>query len=559
MKKFLLILTFVSFAYFSEAKNPIVNPFGPYKFGVTNFPNSNKDFIKFQELCNKDKYSAKDVNKVRQTYDQLISKDPDTKVAAMCYLGYYYQLAGNDSEKMLQDGFSLLTQGLKLLPDTNTISGKQRLELKSLICSVYNQLGYAYLKGLGTSQNDDLAFAAYCKACEYRLSSRTVPFGPLGLCFILGIGTSADADSAAKYLDDCSPQWYTTNQIYADFESLKYMSLWSQENIEDSIMFNTFKDGYVKWHIAENYGEARDAFMKAINMGFLPAMCEYAMMNLDVKWNDRNEDDFEKYLQMATDYGYPPASYIMGRRYLEHWGVSVPFSSSGEGKAYPYFVASAKTGYKPSIEILKQYDEGKYSTKTGLAAAFHDLNEGFKGGDENSPGVLEGLLDIYSAAKVKVSHPSGCSASSNRSSQGNGYNNVDQFSGGSNTSSGSGTTTNSSSNRSSSSSNKTSSASGVNSKSTTSKSTSSSNKSTGATTRNCRKCGGAGKVTCSRCKGNTRTKCAGCDGRGYNTVVGAGKRKCSICDGKGTTRCTHCNGSGKEKCLACNGKGQVRN
>ena len=561
MKK-LFIITIVFLACLTAlAGNPIKNPFGPYPFDIYNYPNNIKDFLKFQELCNKGKYSPKFIAKVQAAYEKLCSNHPENQVVSMCSLGNYYLNSGRENKVLQEEGFNLLNKGLELLPDTNSVIGDQRKELKELISSINSILGYAYLKGIGTNQNYDLAFAHYfmvngsitaksiMKALNVNLKEKD-PDSPLGLCYAFGIGTPIDKEKAIESLADCSPRWYINNQMYADLESLKYVLLWNQESSEDSLMFNTFRDGYLKWYVDENYEEAKNNFIKAINMGFLPAMCEFAMMNLDENWKNRNENDFETYLQKAIDLGYPPASHLMGRSYLEHWGVGTPISSSGEGKAYPYFITSAKVGYKPSIDILKEYEEGRYHTKTGLAAAFGDLNEGWKGGDENSPGLLEGLLDISSAIKTKVGQSSnsgsekgGAFSSSNSNSSsgsiaGSGGMATDSYTSTSNSSTSASRKTNSSS---------------------ANKGVSSNNKSTGPSTRNCRKCGGSGKVKCKKCNGTTRMTCAGCDGRGYNTVVGAGKRKCTICYGKGTQKCTHCNGKGTEKCLGCNGKGQVNN
>lgn len=79
--------------------------------------------------------------------------------------------------------------------------------------------------------------------------------------------------------------------------------VWNREHHPDSIATNAFRDGYLKWYIQEDFDGAKEEFLKSINLGYLPAMCELAMMNLDERWKNRNEIEFETWLQKASDAG----------------------------------------------------------------------------------------------------------------------------------------------------------------------------------------------------------------------------------------------------------------
>lgn len=534
-----------------SAKNPIQCPFGPFSFGIHYFPNENKEFISFQKLCKNGKYNAKTLNKVRTEYERICNLYPENKVVAQCVMGNYLLHYRGENKGLQEEGLELLKSGVSLLPDTTSVTGEQKKKLKILAGAIYNQIGCAYLMGVGATKNVDMAFYYFQKERIYwELSA------PLSFCYLLGIGTNVDEGMARKLMGNYSlGNFFLDNHVYADFELLLYALRWNREHQIDNETISVFKDGYLKWHIDKDYDGAYNAFIKAIDMGYQPAMCEIAMLFLDEEWTKSSEKQFESWIQDAINVGFAPAAHIIGRKFVEHWDVKIPFSSGGQGKAYPYFQMAAQMGYQPSIDALEKYEKGIYTKKGGLAAALNDLNEGWKGGDENSPGLLEGALDIGAEVKRRVSSPSGSTSTNTNVRTKN-------------------TVVNSSSNVSSSTYNYSSSVDNTNSRSSTSKTynntkktynstvnsgVSSSSKNQSASTRNCRKCGGSGKVTCHRCNGTTRMTCVGCSGKGYILVTGAGKRTCSYCSGKGHMRCQHCYGRKTEKCVACNGSGKVRN
>lgn len=415
MNKYLLMLFgFFVFTVVAFAGNPIVNPFLSPMRPNNAYPNDLKEYLDFQKLCISGKYKQKNIDKVKTAYEQLCRNHAENKAVAMCFMGYYLLFSENNENGMQEEGLNLISQGLEQISDTTLTSGDVRNNQKYLLCAFNQVLGYAYLKGIETAPNYDIAFGKYFMEKEYGKGSI-----PLGLCYLLGIGAPIDAESAVLSIGSVIPTWYSYNQMFADAEHMINTYVWNREHHPDSIATNAFRDGYLKWYIQEDFDGAKEEFLKSINLGYLPAMCELAMMNLDERWKNRNEIEFETWLQKASDAGYVAADHIMGRRYLEHWGTSVPFSSSGQGKAYPYFEKGATAGYIPSIALVKEYKKGTYSTKTGINAALSDLNEGWKSGDEDGPGLLQGLLMIGAELHNRFTSPSNKDKSANVESTGN--------------------------------------------------------------------------------------------------------------------------------------------
>ena len=370
------------------AHNPITNGFGPFGFAYTKYPCDNMEWYSFYSMCKKEKYNEKHIGKVRTEHERLNTAHPEFSTAAKCMLGYYLLHADMNHIPLQQEGFELLSEGLKELPDTAKFEGEQRENLKVFMGNIYHQLGWAHLQGVGTDKNSEMAFIYYHMENEYLGKSL-----PLSLCYLLGVGTPVNEELAKRCCGSVDKHYFSDN-LYADIELMLYLPDWNQENEVDSITWSFFREGYLKWHIEQDYEGAHDAFSKAIEKNYLPAMCELGMLYLDKGWKKNDKKKWEDWTQKAVKAGFTPAKHIIGRKYLEHWGTGTPFSSSGEGKAFPYFVEAAKAGYSPSIEILKDYQEGRYSRKTGLTAAFSDLKAGWNSGDENDPGFLEGLLMI---------------------------------------------------------------------------------------------------------------------------------------------------------------------
>jgi len=406
-KNVLLVLIELLSVFQLMAHNPIADPFGPFSMGLYYSYFENREYYNFHDMCAKWKYNEKQINKVRTTYEQLLVAQPELASVAKCLLGHYLLYADGKFESLQKEGIELLTEGLSHLPDTITTEGERRKALKSFIAGVCHQLGYAYLKGVGTEQDFNMAFNYYYLENEYDGVSR-----PLALCYLLGIGTPVNEELAERCCGSVEPTWFSHYNMFADLELMLYLPHWNQENGVDSTMWALFRDGYMKWHIKHDYEAAYETFLEAANKNYQPAMCELGMLYLDERWKKNDKKQYETWLKKAAGAGFAPANQIMGRKYLEHWGTSSPFSSSGEGKAFPYFVEAAKAGYLPSIKILISYQKGDYSTKTGLAAAFSDLNEGWKSGDENGPGLLEGLLMIGGEMNNRLS---GASTNSNTS------------------------------------------------------------------------------------------------------------------------------------------------
>ena len=384
-----------------------MNPFGPFAFGIHNYPNDNKKYISFQKQCGNDKnsdnikYSDKIIKKVRNEFEELCTNLPDNKLAAQCVMGNYFLHSDGSVDGLQEEGFKLLKDGISQFPDTTLVTGETRELQKLFIGTVYHQLACAYLMGIGTTSDYELAYYYYCKEMDYCGASRALP-----LCYILGIGTAINEELAKKAYGCFNSEmgyYYMKYQMFADLESLIEIPKWNQDHQIADSTFAYFREGYIKWHINKDFDGACDMFTNAINMGYTPAMCELAMLYLDERWSKNNEEQFVSWIHNAIEAGYVPACHIIGRRYAECWGVITPFSSSGEGKAYPYFYVSAKAGYKPSIDVIAEYDEGKYSKKTGLAAAFGDLDAGWRQGDKDGPGILEGLLMLGVAINNKIS------------------------------------------------------------------------------------------------------------------------------------------------------------
>ena len=101
------------------AHNPIAMPFGPFEFSYIRYPNDNADYYNFHRLCEKKKYNEKEISKVRAAYEQLKMDN-----------------------------------------------------LKLFIGNVCHQLGHAYLQGVGTEQDFDVAFTYYRLEYEYLGASR---------------------------------------------------------------------------------------------------------------------------------------------------------------------------------------------------------------------------------------------------------------------------------------------------------------------------------------------------------------------------------------------------
>ena len=518
------------------AGNPIQNPFGNDCLGWPSnglfyYPNWDKQFNKFQEHCIENlNPSHKQAAKLKLEYEELCKLKPEFKYAAMCHLGYNYLYSEGSQENKIK-AVEMIMEGLA---HSNDIKVTDSIRLKwqqKFLGAFSHHLGYAYLTGTGVEQDFGLAYLYFRKEMDYAGASTALAF-----CALLGIGTDVDFE----YAKEQATEYRCQANIH--FESLMFAHKWDSYHHTDSTTISLFRNGIIRWLAVGDFEGAQISFEEAINNGHMPSMCELAMLYLDNRWEKNNEKQFELLAKQATERGYPPASYLIGRCLIDRWGKDgVPFSSANIGKAYPFFLASGKLGYLPAIEVIKKYETGELSKKTGLAAAFGDLNEGFKGGDPNSPGVVEGLLLISDELNNRLNNASSATESADISTTGTNTAIAPQQSSigqnGINASATSNSTVN-------------------NKKTNRSVITKHSGLSIPEPIyKTCKKCGGSGKVSCYMCKGKTRHTCGACHGKGYNTRFK--DRKCTLCNGKGDILCGACIGRGTKKCMICNGKGQV--
>ena len=364
-------------------------------------------YYKLFDHCREYGFKKKQYDKVHAEYDNLIKLYPSFTSPAKCMLGYYY-LRSDGNVASYEEGYRLLEEGLA---DAETEAAgivEEWLNKPYFFAERYHLKGWCHLTGRGTEQDFDQAFKCFLIAREY--DSKTNPrykpdekyLLPLLYCYILGIGTPVDFEMAIDSfngIDGRMKHWnYRGAQsLDTDTENQVWAFNWSRiYGIEETVV-RTYREGMVDWLINRDFERAKASFEQAIELGFLPAMSELGMMYLDDDWGLKDgEDLFIKTLSEAADAGYIPSNYIIGQRILNHWGKKNPFSSSNEGEAFPYFLACAKEGFPPAIEQVKRYENGTYSTKTGLAAALSDLNEGFNDGQTEKKSLFENLLEVGS-------------------------------------------------------------------------------------------------------------------------------------------------------------------
>ena len=580
MKRTLMIL--VSMLFPIMAANAVI-----FELNLFGYEHQEKDLRKYYDKCiwsswvGSMKLSEKNYIKLKESYEQYLKKYPEERYVTMLYFGYC-NVARICPLANREEGLRLMQEALP------NLSGKVP---QKFVAKAAANIGYCYLKGIGTKKDEQKSFTYYKKAFD--LDSTFAD--NLAYLYYIGIGTHVDEDRAFSLLkygyekgvsQIGIPYSYESKRfIYTDCYEKLFSILMLEKDDVDRLAKKKYKEGLRSYYVDKDYGQARMCFENAAGRGLPNAMYELGLLYYWEEIEGMSKKDLKEkgmqWLAKAAEANYYPAIYKQGEIKINVNGVFVAQDNKAKADAYPYFKQLADIGYGPAIVVMNNYEKYGWPKQANL---FGDIAKGAlsvaaMAGSIKNDGVAAGLtsqmhntgeqygeihtVDDFIGA-FQIQNEQMKAKKRKQTTQEFSTLNEDvyeeEFSEDNNSSYDGGYASRSKMSSTKKTSSKSSSASGAASKSSTANSTSSNNNKTKvSSTRNCRKCGGSGKVKCQRCNGTTRMSCAGCDGRGYNTVVGAGKRKCTICYGKGTQKCTHCNGKGTEKCLGCNGRGQVNN
>lgn len=444
MKRLFFISAVLLSCLSAFADNPIKNPFVCSRLPcLSGYPHNSHEYAVFATRCNNyGDYDDKEIKKVKTGYEKLCNKQPETKYAAMCYLAFYY-LRSDGIKLKYQDGFQLLKEGISYVSNDSIFqSDVQKSAWKCHLSFFHLLLGWAYIMGKGTDQDYDLAFYHFNQAKKFDRehnpkSELKISDCQLSYCYLLGLGTTIDVEKAKKIYYNYNHY----NHLDTDIRYNEYVASWNKENEVDSTAIEDYRNGMILWLTRKDYKKAKTLFEKAIDAGYLPALCELGMMCLDEDWNlDDAEDKFVSYLLQAADLGYSPAYYLIGMRIFDHWGRKEPITSGYQGDAYPFFVASAVQGFPKAKSMLRSYDNGTYNKKTGFAATLSDM-KGLLVDAMNSKELREGLvqaintyksIDAASSKKrsnssVSTSRPISQSSSGNSSSSGGSSSDISSY------------------------------------------------------------------------------------------------------------------------------------
>ncbi len=295
-----------------------------------------KKVLKFQNKYHIDRFGSfskisKKIEKIRISYQQIISENPEWEFFANCIYGtilYNSNLKGANGETATY----FLEKGISKWPD-------KHLETKAFYMQ---ELAKANITGVEKDEKKAFEFFRQAQELCPRHSS------DIAFCYLLGIGTNIDISKA----ESCFLNNYKNiNEIWrkqANYQMV-YAIEFNKQLPQNSQVLKNYYCG-LKALLADKTEEAKAYFLKASYEGHLPSL--YMLGEHKV----------------ASEKAYTPSTFSYHYNKLGS-GLGFIFDTIGrqqEANHYADFLKLANEGYPPAIALIEQYNIGNYAIENNL-------------------------------------------------------------------------------------------------------------------------------------------------------------------------------------------------
>ena len=254
-------------------------------------------------------------------------------------------------------------------------------------------LGFFYLKGIGTSKDEQKAFACYQKSAEQGYASAQ---NRLGLCYQQGIGTSKDEHKAFGWYQKAAEQGHAVAQLNLGFcyetgigtsKDEQKAFVWYQKSAEQG---NASAQNKLGFYYRQGIGTSKDEqkafswYQKSAEQGNASAQFNLGACYENGFGTAKDEQKAFVWYQKAAEQGNAAAQSNLGFCYQQ--GIGTP---KDEQKAFALYKKAAEQGNavaQSNLGFCYQYGVGRPKDKT-LARMWYQ--RAADQGDDNAKKALE--------------------------------------------------------------------------------------------------------------------------------------------------------------------------
>lgn len=281
-----------------------------------------------------------------------------------------------------------------------------------------NNLGYNYLCGQGTKENNDLAFRYLSMAVQ--MGDKYAPMH-LGRCYLNGWGTKPDIEESVRLLKLAakygrSGAMYTLGQIYffgklgieRDYRAAahwwrKGAELGHEDCMEEYALCLSRAEG-----VRRNHVKALAWWKKGAELHHIPCICNVGCSYFHGHGTKRDYAEAVRWFRLGMELSNDATiAYNLGKRYLHGQGVEKNYA-----EALHYIRISADQNYPDALNTLGYLYERGYgvekdakrafnlyarAARRGSASGQHSLGHCYERGIGTAPN-LQKALELYTKA-----------------------------------------------------------------------------------------------------------------------------------------------------------------